>query len=153
MDRICVEAEKTVTESVDFLESHRTFASATAKAAVEASENLDLKVIAAFTESGSTARLLSKYRPAADIVAFTAEPSTYRRMAAYWGVRPELIERRDSTDLMLASAEKYLEKDGTCEVGQGVVMVAGTPPNQQASTNLMKLHRIGERGRTSNRRR
>ena len=153
MDRICVEAEKTVTESVDFLESHRTFASATAKAAVEASENLDLKVIAAFTESGSTARLLSKYRPAADIVAFTAEPSTYRRMAAYWGVQPQMAERRESTDLMLASAEKHLEKTGICEVGQGVVMVAGTPPNQQASTNLMKLHRIGERGRASNRRR
>lgn len=153
MARICIEAEQSVTKAVDFLESHRTFASATAKAAVEAAVNLDLKVIAAFTESGSTARLLSKYRPAADIIAFTPEPGTYRRMAAYWGVTPEMIERRDSTDLMLASAEKYLEKSGICEVGEGVVMVAGTPPNQQASTNLMKLHRIGERSRTSNRKR
>lgn len=147
MARICVEAEQTASDSVDFLASHRTFASATAKAAVEAAENLDLNVIAAFTESGSTASLLSKYRPEARIIAFTAERSTYNRMAAFWGVTPQMLERKDSTDLMLASAEKYLEKSGICETGEGVVMVAGTPPNVQASTNLMKLHVIGERGR------
>ncbi|MBK5269299.1 MAG: pyruvate kinase [Acidimicrobiia bacterium] len=149
MARICLEAERSATKPVNFLESHRTFASATAKAAVEAAVNLDLHVIAAFTESGSTARLLSKYRPSAEIIAFTPDPATYRRMAVYWGVSPQMLERRESTDLMLASAEKYLEKTGICETGEGVVMVAGTPPNQQASTNLMKLHRIGERGRGS----
>ena len=46
---------------------------------------------------------------------------------------------------MLAAAEKYLEKTGICERGEGVVMVAGTPPNQKAPTNLIKLHVIGER--------
>ncbi len=148
MDRICREVETAgVRVSVDFLESHRTFSSATAKAAVEAAVNLDLGTIAAFTESGATARLLSKYRPPASIIAFTAEPDTYRRMALYWGVTPQMQERRDSTDLMLAAAEKFLEKSGLCEVGEGLVMVAGTPPNIQASTNLMKLHIIGERNR------
>lgn len=147
MAKICVEAELVLSEAVDFLESHRTFASATAKAAVEAAVNLDLNVIAAFTETGSTARLLSKYRPSARIVAFTPEPKTYRAMAAYWGVTPRMLERRESTDLMLASAEKYLEKSGICEEGEGLVMVAGIPPNVQASTNLMKLHVIGERAR------
>jgi len=150
MDRICREVEGAgLGTSVDFLESHRTFASATAKAAVEAAVNLNLKTIAAFTESGATAKLLSKYRPPATIIAFTAEPSTYRQMALYWGVIPQMQERRDSTDLMLASAEKHLEKSGMCEPGEGVVMVAGTPPNQRASTNLMKLHVIGERTRAS----
>ncbi len=153
MHRICLEAELGVTKAVDFLESHRTFASATAKAAVEAAVNLDLRIIAAFTESGSTARLLSKYRPGAEIIAFTPEPATYRRMAAYWGVTPKMLDRRESTDLMLSAAEKYLEKSGICESGEGLVMVAGTPPNQQASTNLMKLHVIGERGRGASQRR
>ena len=66
-------------------------------------------------------------------------------MALLWGVTPVVADRRDSTDLMIAWAEKHLEKEGFCEEGEGVVMVAGTPPNEQASTNLMKLHVIGER--------
>ncbi len=147
MDRICREAETGEAEHVDFLTSHKTFASATAKAAVEAAQNLGLSTIVAFTESGSTALLLSKYRPEARIVAFTPEPATQRRMALYWGVQPQPFARRDFTDLMIASAEKFLEKNGICEEGEGVVMVAGIPPNQQASTNLMKLHVIGERAR------
>lgn len=150
MDRICREAEAerasgASEDSVDFMTSQKTFASATALAAVDAARNLDLDTIVAFTESGSTARLLSKYRPDARIVAFTAEERILRRMALYWGVQPETVDRRDSTDLMIATAEKFLEKNHICEPGDGVVMVAGIPPNQQASTNLMKLHRIGER--------
>lgn len=148
MGRICLEAEEAIDvaeDPVEFLQSHKTFASATAMAAVEAARNLDLETIVAFTETGSTARLLSKYRPEAQIVAFTAEEHILRRMALYWGVQPEMFERRDVTDLMIATAEKFLEKNGICEPGEGVVMVAGTPPNQQASTNLMKLHRIGDR--------
>lgn len=151
MDSICREAEQRVVSSrinhqeVDFLTSHRTFASATAKAAVEAAWNLDLKTIVAFTESGRTALLLSKYRPAARIMAFAAEESIMRRMAMYWGVQASVLTRRDHTDRMIAAAEKFLEKQGICERGDGVVMVAGVPPNQQASTNLMKLHTIGER--------
>ncbi|MDX1746822.1 MAG: hypothetical protein R3324_12855, partial [Halobacteriales archaeon] len=62
-------------------------------------------------------------------------------------VQPQPFGRRDYTDVMQAAAEKFLEKDGSCERGDDVVMVAGIPPNQQASTNLMKIHVIGERDR------
>ena len=78
-------------------------------------------------------------------MAFAIDEKILRRMALYWGVTPILFDRRDSTDRMIAAAEKYLEKAGICERGEGVVMVAGVPPNQQASTNLIKLHVIGER--------
>ena len=132
-------------QPVEFLESQKTFASAMAKSAVEAARNLGLKTIVAFTESGSTALLLSKYRPSARIMAFATDERIRCRMAMYWGVTPIAFERRDSTDRMLAAAEKYLEKAGICERGEGVVMVAGVPPNEQASTNLIKLHVIGER--------
>ncbi len=132
-------------ERVDFLESQKTFASAIAKSATEAAANLDLDTIVAFTESGGTALLLSKYRPPARIMAFAVDEAIYRRMALYWGVTPIRFERRDSTDRMLAAAEKHLEKAGLCARGDGVVMVAGVPPNEQASTNLIKLHVIGER--------
>ena len=149
MDRICREAESglDVDDAVDFLTSHRTFASAIAKASVEVADNLNLRTVVAFTETGSTALLLSKYRPRARIIAFTPEPATRRRMALFWGVDAIPFERRDVTDLMIASAEKYLEKSGLCEPGEGVVMVAGIPPNEEASTNLMKIHTIGERAR------
>ncbi len=152
MDIICREVEShqhTERRLVhpELLTREANFASATAKAAVEAATDLGLSTIVAFTESGSTARLLSKYRPAAQIVAFTANPGTLRRMALYRGVRATEFGRREYTDLMIAAAEKYLEKEGICARGEGVVMVAGIPPNQQASTNLMKLHIIGERDR------
>jgi pyruvate kinase len=131
---------------VAFLTNERPVPSATAKAAVEAASDLGLDTIVAFTETGTTARLISKYRPAARIVAFTPEPSTYRRMALYWGVRPARFDRLDSTDEMIAAAEKQLLTEGICKEGQGVVMVAGVPPNQRSSTNLIKLHVIGEGG-------
>ncbi|HSR44658.1 MAG TPA: pyruvate kinase [Acidimicrobiia bacterium] len=152
MDAICREVEAGLRESegvvdIAFLESQPTFPSATAKAAVDTAANLKIKTIAAFTESGNTALLLSKYRPHARIIAFSPEPATLSRMALMWGVTPMASDRRDSTDLMIAWAEKRLERSGLCEEGEGVVVVAGTPPNQQASTNLMKLHVIGDRHR------
>ncbi len=153
MSIICEEADAAPAQvRVDFLSKVPTFASATAKAAVQVVEDLGLQTIVAFTESGTTARLLSKYRPEASVIAFTPEPDVYRRMALYRGVESLMFDRRDTTDLMLAAAEKQLEKDGLAERGEVVVMVAGIPPNQQASTNLLKLHVIGERSRRGARR-
>jgi pyruvate kinase len=148
MDTICREAEKSPASRQEataaFMAQHLTFASATAKAAVEAASDLGLETIVAFTESGNTALYLSKYRPTAQIMAFTPEQATLRRMALYWGVIPHGFDRLDHTDVMISAAEEALIRMDTCSVGEGVVMVAGIPPNQQASTNLMKLHTIGE---------
>ena len=95
-----------------------------------------------FTESGNTARLLSKHRPQARVIAFTPEPRTLARMALYWGVRPLLFERLGSTDEMIAFAERRVLELGICHPGEAVVMLAGVPPNERHSTNLMKLHRL-----------
>ena len=153
MDTICREAEKSPASrqeaSAAFMAAHPTFASATAKAAVEAASDLGLETIVAFTESGNTALLLSKYRPTAQIMAFTPEPATLQRMALYWGVNPISFVRLDHTDVMISTAEQALLHMDTCTAGEGVVMVAGIPPNQQASTNLMKLHIVGEAGVTA----
>lgn len=148
MARICAASDDVpMTVQIEFLSQVPTFASATARAAVEVSDDLDLETIVAFTESGTTARLLSKYRPDARVIAYTPEVSVFNRMAIYRGVEPVMFERRDTTDLMLAAAEKHLEKEGLAARGDVVVMVAGIPPNRQASTNLLKLHVIGERSR------
>lgn len=144
---ICAEAECAAdwgrAAHISGLSEGGAFASATAEASVDTADRLGLSTIVAFTESGTTARLLSKYRPRADVYAFTPIVETYRRMSAYGGVRPMLLDRVYSTDDMIAAAEQRLLEDHLVERGEGVVMVAGVPPNQQSSTNLMKLHVIG----------
>lgn len=147
MDVICSEAEIAPewgrAAHISNLSEGAVFASATAEASVDTADRLGLSTIVAFTESGTTARLLSKYRPKADVFAFTPIVATYRRMAAYGGIRPMMLDRVHSTDDMIAAAEKRLLEDGLVERGEGVIMVAGVPPNQQSSTNVMKLHVIG----------
>ena len=147
MSDILMEAEV----SPDFGRAHglsgisegAAFASATAEASVDTADRLGLSTIVAFTESGTTARLLSKYRPQADVFAFTPSDATYRRMAMLGSVTPMMLTRVVTTDEMISSAEQELIRQGVAADGEGVVMVAGIPPNQSASTNLMKLHMVG----------
>ena len=147
MASICVEAESSPgygrAEGISSLDEGAAFASATTEASVDTADRLGLAAIVAFTEGGTTARLLSKYRPAADVYAFTPVVRTYRQMAIYGGVRPMLLDRVHSTDDMIATAEAELLRRGLVEHGDGLVMVAGVPPNLSASTNLMKLHEVG----------
>jgi pyruvate kinase len=147
MDAISREAE----QSPDFVSAPHTamvhdrapYASAVAHAAVETANRLEIETIVAFTESGTTARLLSKHRPNADVYAFTPHESTYRQMALYGCITPLRTPVHRSTDEMLTFAETYLLEHGIARTGDTTVMVAGIPPNLQASTNLMKVHRIG----------
>ena len=147
MDRICLQAEASPGygrgPEIEFLHDEARFASAIAQACVDAATNLGIRTIVAFTESGATARLISKYRPRAAIFAYTPNKATYRRMALYAGVQPMMFGRVDSTDEMISYAERHLLDDKIVEPGDSVVMVAGIPPNQAAATNLMKLHAIG----------
>lgn len=151
MARICVEAERSSRYGRAFgretLTHDEAFASATAEAAVDTAERLDLETIVAFTETGTSARLLAKYRPHADIHAFTPVSSAYRRMAMYGGVTSILVDRLPSTDEMLERAVTELLDRGIASPGDGVVIVAGVPPNQRSSTNLMKLHVVGSTDR------
>lgn len=151
MASICTEVERRggkrsfAEQQVDFLEGQKIHVSAMANAAANAAHHLDVSTIVAFTHSGSTVLLVSKYRPSATIAAFVTSEKTYWRMALYWGVTPVRYEQHDSTDRMLAGAEKHLEKVGLCERGEMVVMVAGIPPSKDSPTNMIKLHTIGER--------
>jgi pyruvate kinase len=129
---------------VEFVGDENNVASAVAQAATQIALNVGASVIVAFTESGNTARLISKYRPEQRIVAFSPKIETLRRMALMWGVIPHEFERQASTDEEMALASSMLEKDGVVQRGETVVMVAGVPPNLRASTNLVKVHRIGE---------
>jgi pyruvate kinase len=149
MDEICrVVEEDTLSNRGDhpvpFVGDGNTVASAVAQAATEMAINLGASAIVAFTESGNTARLISKYRPEGRIVAFSPNDATLRRMALFWGVSPHEFERRDYTDDEMAAASSILEREGLAKAGDTVVMVAGVPPNIQASTNLVKVQVIGD---------
>jgi pyruvate kinase len=128
---------------VEYVRSEAGFSSAIAKACADTADGLGLQTVVAFTESGGTALLVSKYRPRARIVAFTPDRHTFNRMALMWGVAPMEFERLDSTDEMISAAERVLQERGIVEDGEWVAMTAGIPPNQRASTNILKLHVVG----------
>ncbi len=148
MARICETIEEGTLPGqvpIPFVVGENDVASAVAQAATQIARNVRARTIVAFTESGNTARLISKYRPTQRVVAFTPNVTTQRRMALYWGVQPHAFERRDYTDDEMAAAASMLETEGVASAGEAVVMVAGVPPNVQASTNLVKVHQIGSR--------
>ena len=147
MARICTEAERTpgypARVTAGFLPDDLPFPTAIAQAAADTANTLRLGTVVAFTESGNTARLVSRYRPNSRIVAFTPSEATLHQLAAVWGVTPLLFPRYASTDEMIAQAERVLLERGLVAPGEWVAMIAGIPPNQQASTNLLKLHVVG----------
>jgi pyruvate kinase len=147
MAQICHTIEEgTLAEqiAVPFVGGENDIASAVAQAATQIAKNVNARTIVAFTESGSTARLISKYRPPQRVVAFTPNDVTRRRMALFWGIHPHAFERAEYTDDEIAAAADVLTREGVVSPGEHVVMVAGVPPNVQAATNLVKVHEIGE---------
>lgn len=124
---------------MDFLD----FADAVARAAADTAEILNAEVIVAFTQSGSTARLVSKCRPRMPIIAATPLPETARRCSLYWGVQPLLIEPVDDTDEMIHNVDMQLRSLEICREGDVVIITAGTPIGRRGTTNTMKVHVIG----------
>jgi pyruvate kinase len=105
-------------------------------------EELNLKAIAVFTQSGSSARMISKYRPRVPVYAFSPLPAITRRTALYWGVTPVLMERVQSTDRMVEGAASRLREMGAAKPGDFIAVIAGTPIARRGTTNLLKVHRI-----------
>lgn len=101
--------------------------------------DLNAKAIISSTESGQTARMVSKYRPNAPIIAVTTQDRTLRRMALVWGVTPVKGEQASSTDEMFEYALQGGEKSGLVKSGDLVVITAGVPLGQSGSTNLVKV--------------
>ena len=108
-----------------------------------ASRELHMKLIAVFTHSGFTARLISRYRPLVPIVAFTPEGNTRRRMALLWGVTSRQISDIKKIDGLAAIAEKRLLEERFVRKGDVIGIVAGTPMGIRGTTNFMKFHLIG----------
>jgi pyruvate kinase len=106
--------------------------------------NLDVNAIITPTESGHTARMISKYRPKAPIVAVTANESTKRRLSLVWGVYPQMGSEARTTDEMLDIAVEESLNSGLVKHGDLVVITAGVPVGEAGTTNLMKIHVVGD---------
>ncbi len=144
MDRIICEAEAAITElprPARFAEIH--IGEAIAEAVCHAAEELHMNVVAVFTETGLSARLVSKYRPRAPIVAFSPNPETRRRMSLLWGVLPRRIANLHNIDELARVAEERLVEEKLAKRGNVVGIIAGTPLGARGTTNLLRLVRIG----------
>ncbi|MEJ2697286.1 MAG: pyruvate kinase [Candidatus Sulfobium sp.] len=119
-----------------------TFSEAVARAATDAAQSVKARYIIAFTQSGSTAKLISMLRPEVEIIAFSPSRRVMRRMALYWGVLARRIRKLKSMDAQFREVEKALLSEKLARKGDTIVITAGTP-NVQGTTRLMKLHVIG----------
>jgi len=95
--------------------------------------------IACFTQSGSTARLISKFRPSVPILAFCPDQTVVQRLALSWGITPILIDEQKSVDSLLAYAPYYLGEHGCVKKGDSVVITAGVPVGSAGKTNMIKV--------------
>jgi pyruvate kinase len=108
-----------------------------------AAEDLDISAIAVFTETGATARQLSKYRPRPQIFALSSVEVVINRMTLLWGVVPVLCAKNYTTEQMVSEAERILEEKGFVHPRQILGIVAGTR-TKTGSTNFLRLHVLGD---------
>ncbi len=143
MARIVVEAECNMG---DFMNPRRrrehrglSVAETICESIAHSAEDLPMGAIAVFTETGNTARMISKYRPKVPIYAFTHMLPVVQRMNLYWGVNPVSCRQAHSAEQMVAMAEQDLVRRGLLKPGDVLGVVAGTR-QASGSTNLMRLH-------------
>jgi pyruvate kinase len=114
------------------------------RAARELAKDRNVAAIVVFTQSGRTARLMSKTRPDVPIYAFTPEICTYRKMSLYWGVTPLLVPYADTLEMMIKHVETAIATATNLEKGQQVILLSGFPVGAFRQPNLALLHTLGD---------
>ncbi|GBD67680.1 pyruvate kinase [Tetragenococcus halophilus] len=148
MARIDVEAEKSMLQlgSYQINQFDKTDVTETIGLSVaRAAKNLGVKCIVAATESGHTAKMISKYRPDADILAVTFDDHTKRGLMLNWGVYPTVTEKPETTDDMFELATKKTLELGFAKEGDSILITAGVPVGERGTTNVMKIQMIGSK--------
>jgi pyruvate kinase len=127
------------------IERASTFPDVAAEAACRAADEVSARAIVAFTQSGFTARLLSKYRPRVPILAFSPSEVVRRRLGLHWGVTAKPIPPIRRTEELVEQIERILLDEGAAQMGDPLVLLAGLPLWVPGTTNLIQLHRVGIR--------
>ncbi len=147
MARIVSEAERDIKEQnysePRIRQAQLSIAETICEATAHAADDLDLRGIALFTESGQTARQLSKYHPSAPIFALSPIEVTINRLNLLWGTTPIRCPKVNSTEALVDCAESLLEQNGFVRSREVIAIVAGTR-TKSGSTNFLRLHVMGE---------
>ncbi|WP_154793850.1 pyruvate kinase [Occultella kanbiaonis] len=114
------------------------------KAAAQIGETLGVKYLACFTQSGDSARRMSRLRSATPLLAFTPVEATRNQLALTWGTQTFIVPKVQHTDDMIDQVDVVLRNSGQAEDGDTVVVVAGMPPGQPGTTNSIRVHTVGE---------
>ena len=149
MAKVAVATESRFDYDAALILAHQRFGKASltdavSDAATSIAEDMGAVAILCGTSTGSTARAVAKFRPRAKVVALTERRSTARFMAFVRGVETILVEPVDSTDSLLRQAAEQAVANDVCSNGDCVVIIAGAPVGVTGSTNLIKVHRIGD---------
>ena len=126
------------------LENRMSITAATAHAACTTASDIKASAIITVTKSGETARMLSKGRPQTPIIACVMDEQTQRHMALSWGVHPILMPYANSTDELVDMSVKASVEAGMLHNGDLVVVTAGVPVGVSGTTNMIKVHMVGE---------
>ena len=114
------------------------------RAAAEIGERIGVKYLVTFTQSGDSARRMSRLRSPIPLLAFTPEEDVRNRLSLSWGVQTYQVPKVADTDSMVSQVDHTLRANGLAEVGDYVVVVAGTPVGVVGSTNTVVVHKIGD---------
>ncbi|PRX28946.1 pyruvate kinase [Orenia metallireducens] len=143
MARIAVETEKQLEYARlmdrDVLESRNTITDSISHATCKSAYELDASAIITTTQSGYTARMVSKYRPETPVVAVTPDQKVFNQLILSWGVKPILADITDSTDEMIKDSMNAAVEAGYVQKDDVVVITAGTPVSEPGTTNLLKV--------------
>lgn len=148
MARIAVRAEEDIDYKGRFskreVELRQNVTNAISHATCTTAHDLGAAAIITVTKSGKTARMISKFRPAVGVIGGTTNPVVYRQMNLSWGVTPILMDEKGSADDLFQHAVDVARNEGLVQNGDLVVITAGVPLGISGTTNLLKVHLVGD---------
>ena len=153
MDRIAKKSEEAL-DYASFLDRQRrlggrSVADAIARATCETAADLEVTAILCSTQSGATARMVSKYRPRSPIIAVTPNVEVVRQLSVVWGVSALLVPRTRGIDEIIESAIHRVRARGLAKDGDRLAIVAAVLTGTPGSTNLLQIHVVGEEPRSA----
>ncbi len=149
MHRIVSEAERNVAAQPEMRRRARreaalSFSDAIAEAAGQVAADTKAAAIVAFTQSGFSAKLIARSRPQTRIYAFTPHRRVQRRLCVHWGLEPRHAAYLERTQDMIEVVEQQLLEEGIVRAGDSLVFLAGMPSNRPGTTNMLRLHTVGD---------
>ncbi|HOO73084.1 MAG TPA: pyruvate kinase [Spirochaetota bacterium] len=148
MERIAVETERNIDYVQRFARTHgsvsKNVTSAISHATCSSAHDLQAAAILTVTQTGHTARMVSRFRPACPVVATTVSSRARRQLSLSWGITPFCVKDADSTDRIFSQAVDEALKNGIVKEGDLVVITGGTPVGVSGSTNTMKIQVVGD---------